>query len=329
MEGVAAVRHRTVEANGISMHVAETGDAEGITGRPAVVFLHGFPELWYSWRHQMEHLAARGYRCVAPDLRGYGGTAAPPEVSAYSAFHVVGDVVALLDALGLDKVFVVGHDWGALIAWYLCLFRPDRVTALVNTSVAFMRHVMIRAGPDAVKTTDYFNRTYGPTYYICRFQEPGVAENQFSPANARYLMRQILCNRLTSESAGGKKPDAAADDSSLPPWLTEADVEYFASEFERTGFTGGINYYRNMDRNWELAAPWADAKITVPTKFIVGDGDLTYHYPGIQDYIHKGGFKADVPLLEDVVVIPGAGHFIQQEKADEVSKHIHDFIAKF
>ncbi|KAL6893753.1 hypothetical protein ACP4OV_007851 [Aristida adscensionis] len=326
------VSHRTVEVNGISMHVAESGGGGG--GEPAVVFLHGFPELWYSWRHQMARLAARGYRCVAPDLRGYGGTAAPPEVAAYSAFHVVGDVVALLDALGLDKVFVVGHDWGAIIAWYLCLFRPDRVIALVNTSVAFMRHIIARAGPDAVKTTDYFNRLYGPSYYICRFQEPGVAEKEFCPANARHIMRQILCNRFTSEAAGGgeKKPAEAGGEGSpspLPAWLTEADVDYFAAAFERTGFTGGINYYRNMDRNWELAAPWADAKVAVPTKFIVGDGDLTYHYPGIQEYIHKGGFKADVPLLEDVVVVPGAGHFIQQERADEVSDHILDFIAKF
>ncbi|TVU43944.1 hypothetical protein EJB05_03365, partial [Eragrostis curvula] len=180
MEGAAAeIRHRTVEANGISMHVAEAG-GDG-NGRPAIVFLHGFPELWYSWRHQMEHLAARGYRCVAPDLRGYGGTAAPPEVSAYSAFHIVGDVVGLLDALGLDKVFLVGHDWGALIAWYMCLFRPDKVIALVNTSVAFMRHIMIRAGadPDAVKTTEYFRRIYGPTYYIVRFQ----VSNTISYAN--------------------------------------------------------------------------------------------------------------------------------------------------
>ncbi|OEL16069.1 Bifunctional epoxide hydrolase 2 [Dichanthelium oligosanthes] len=312
------------------MHVAESGAEEG---SPAVVFLHGFPELWYSWRHQMEHLAARGYRCVAPDLRGYGATAAPADIASYSAFHVVGDVVALLDALGLGKVFVVGHDWGAIIAWYLCLFRADRVTALVNTSVAFMRHIYIRsgAGDGAAKPTDFFNRTYGPKYYICRFQEPGVAEKELSPAKARYITRQILCSRYTAESAAGdgNKPVPTTDDDPLPPWLTEADVDYFASEFERTGFTGGINYYRNMDRNWELAAPWADAKVHVPTRFIVGDGDLTYHYPGIQDYIHKGGFKADVPLLEDVVIIPGAGHFIQQEKADEVSNHIYDFISKF
>ncbi|TVU43943.1 hypothetical protein EJB05_03364, partial [Eragrostis curvula] len=249
-------------------------------------------------------------------------------VSAYSAFHIVGDVVGLLDALGLDKVFVVGHDWGATIAWYLCLFRPDRVIALVNTSVAFMRHVMIRAGPDAVKTTEYFRRAYGPTYYIVRFQEPGVAEQGLSPANARYTMKKILCNRYTDEEAGHERPSTAdGDNDLLPSWVTEADVDYYASVFEKTGFTGGLNYYRNMDRNWEHAAPWSDAKVTVPTKFIVGDGDITYHWPGIQDYIHKGGFKADVPLLEDVVVIPGAGHLTQQEKADEVSKHIHDFIA--
>ncbi|KAL5211090.1 hypothetical protein ABZP36_006713 [Zizania latifolia] len=321
MEGAPAIRHRTVEANGISMHVAEAGGEDA----PAVLFLHGFPELWYSWRHQMEHLAARGFRCVAPDLRGYGGTTAPPDIESYTAFHIVGDVLSLLDALGLTKVFVVGHDWGALIAWYLCLFRPERVTALVNTSVAFMRAVMIRAGAGAVKTTDYFNQAYGPTYYICRFQKPGVAEEEFCPANARYMMRQILCNRFTVGAAG--KP--GSEESPLPAWLTEADLDYFAAAFEKTGFTCAINYYRNMDRNWELAAPWADAKVQVPTKFIVGDGDLTYHYAGIQDYLHKGGFKADVPLLEDVVVIPGAGHFIQQEKAEEVSDIIYNFLAKF
>uniref|UniRef100_A0A0E0GVX7 soluble epoxide hydrolase n=1 Tax=Oryza nivara TaxID=4536 RepID=A0A0E0GVX7_ORYNI len=335
MEGAVAaaaavIRHRTVEANGISIHVAEAG-GEGGAGAAAVLFLHGFPELWYSWRHQMEHLAGRGFRCLAPDLRGYGDTDAPPEIESYSAFHVVGDLVALLDALGLAKVFVVGHDWGAIIAWYMCLFRPDRVTALVNTSVAFMRHVFIRSGADAVKTTDHFHKAYGPTYYICRFQEPGVAEEEFAPAHARHTIRRTLCNRFTVHKAG--KPESEESPPPpplpLPAWLTEEDIDYFAAAFERTGFTGGINYYRNMDRNWEMAAPWADAKVQVPTKFIVGDGDLTYHYAGIQDYLHKGGLKAEVPLLEDVVVIPGAGHFIQQERAEEVSDLIYNFITKF
>jgi pimeloyl-ACP methyl ester carboxylesterase len=228
-------------------------------------------------------------------------------------------------------VFVVGHDWGAIIAWYMCLFRPDRVTALVNTSVAFMRHVFIRSGADAIKTTDHFHKAYGPTYYICRFQEPGVAEEEFAPAHARHIIRRTLCNRFTVHKAG--KPESEESPPPpplpLPAWLTEEDIDYFAAAFERTGFTGGINYYRNMDRNWEMAAPWADAKVQVPTKFIVGDGDLTYHYAGIQDYLHKGGLKAEVPLLEDVVVIPGAGHFIQQERAEEVSDLIYNFITKF
>lgn len=155
-----------------------------------------------------------------------------------------------------------------------------------------------------------------------------MAEEEFAPAHARQLMTRILSGRF-SERAAGKETSEDAKAVALPPWLTQADIDYFAAAFEKTGFTGAINYYRNMDRNWELAAPWADAKVAVPTKFIVGDGDLTYHYAGIQDYLHKGGLKADVPLLEEVVVVPGAGHFIQQERAQEVSDHIHDFIAKF
>ncbi|KAG8061620.1 hypothetical protein GUJ93_ZPchr0003g16895 [Zizania palustris] len=156
-------------------------------------------------------------------------------------------------------------------------------------------------------------------------QEPGVAE-EFCPARARHLMRRILSNNFT---AGVNEKAEGEESPPLPAWLTEADLDYFVAAFEKTGFTGGINYYRNIDRNWELMAPWADAKVQVPTTFIVGDGDLTYHYAGIQDYLHKGGFKADVPLLEEVVVIPGAGHFIQQEKAKEVSDIIYNFVAKF
>jgi len=225
-----------VEANGISMHVAEAGPEAG----KVVLFLHGFAELWYSWRHQMRHLAALGYRCVAPDLRGYGDTDAPTDVECYTAFHLVGDVVGLLDALGVHKVYVVGHDWGALIAWYMCLFRPDRVTALVNTSVAFMRHVLICTGGAAIKPTQHFNRAYGPNYYICRFQEPGLAEKTLSAAHARQHVLGNLCgNRFTE---GSEKL------AELPSWLTENDIDYFVMAFHKTGFTGGINYYRNLDR---------------------------------------------------------------------------------
>ncbi|CAL4919940.1 unnamed protein product [Urochloa decumbens] len=318
---MAAVRHRQVEANGISMHVAEAGPEDASS--PAVLFVHGFPELWYSWRHQMGYLAARGYRCVAPDLRGYGGTTAPPEPSSYTAFHIVGDLVALLDALRLPQVFVVGHDWGAIVSWNLCLLRPDRVRALVNLSVAFMPR---RRG---VKPLEYFRAAYGDDYYVCRFQEPGV-EAEFTTFDLKSFFKLALTVRTVgSSSMNLRKMRAYKKEIKLPSWLSEEDVSYLASVYAKTGFAGGINYYRCLDLNWELMAPWTGAKVQVPTKFIVGDGDLSYHLPGVKSYVHKGGLKRDVPMLEEVVVIKGAGHFIQQERAQEISEHIYDYIKKF
>ncbi|KQK12347.1 hypothetical protein BRADI_1g03120v3 [Brachypodium distachyon] len=315
----AEIRHRSVEANGITMHVAEAGPASA----PAVLFVHGFPELWYSWRHQMSHLASRGYRCVAPDLRGYGGTDAPPDPSSYTVFHIVGDLVALLDALHLPQVFVVGHDWGAIVSWNLCLLRPDRVRALVNLSVAFMPRQR------SVKPVEYFRRAYGNEYYVCKFQEPGIEEEFASLELKRFFKMAITVQTTGSSAMSLVKMQASNKKITLPSWLSEEDVSYLASVYAKTGFAGGINYYRCLDLNWELMAPWTGAKVQVPTKFIVGDGDLAYHHPGVKSYIHKGGLKRDVPMLEEVVVIKGAGHFIQQERAQEISDHIYEYIKKF
>ncbi|KAG6528610.1 epoxide hydrolase A-like isoform X1 [Zingiber officinale] len=313
MEGEGII-HRQVEANGIQIHLAEKGEG------PPVLLLHGFPELWYSWRHQILGLAARGFRALAPDLRGYGDSSAPPDAASYSVLHIVGDIVALLDALALPQVFLVGHDWGALIAWYMCLFRPDRVRALVNLSVAFSP--FLHRNPNG-KLVDYFRSHYGDDYYICKFQEPGVIEAAFAHIGTRNALRRFFCykgtNHLTEQ-----------ENASLPPsWLSEEDISYYISKFEKSGFTGPVNYYRCLDLNWELGAPWYSAQITVPVKFIVGDKDLTYHYPGIQDYLHKGGFKQDVPLLEEVVVMEGVAHFVNQEKPREVTEHIYNFFNKF
>lgn len=312
--------HRRVEVNGIRLHVAEKGEG------PVVVLLHGFPELWYSWRHQILGLADRGYRAVAPDLRGYGDSDAPASASDYSIFHIVGDVVALIDSLTQDKVFVVGHDWGALVAWNLCMFRPDRVKALVNLSVAFSPR------NPKVKPVDYFKSIYGDDYYVCKFQEPGVAEAEFARYGTQFIHRRFLTSRYTGKpflirkEVGFGSPDQQI---TLPSWLSEEDISYFASKYEKTGFTNPINYYRNLNQNWELTAPWTGTQIVVPTKFIVGDEDLTFHYPGIQDYIQKGGLKKNVPFLEEVVVMPGVSHWINQEKAQEVTEHIYDFIRSF
>ncbi|XP_056163685.1 uncharacterized protein LOC115689403 isoform X2 [Syzygium oleosum] len=153
------IRHRTVKVNGVSLHVAECGEG------PLILFIHGFPELWYTWRHQILGLAALGFRAVAPDLRGYGDSDAPAPADAYTALHVVGDLVALLDAVAAEeKAFVVGHDWGAMMAWYLCLLRPDRVKALVNLSVPWMPRNPGR------KPLDGYRAACGDDYYICRFQ---------------------------------------------------------------------------------------------------------------------------------------------------------------
>ncbi|XAR57059.1 Soluble epoxide hydrolase [Bertholletia excelsa] len=291
---------------------------------PVILFIHGFPELWYSWRHQILYFASHGFRAVAPDLRGYGGTiGAPAGAASYTSLHVVGDLVALLGAVApeQDSVFVVGHDWGAAIAWALCLYRPDKVKALVNMSVAFSPRNPAR------KPTDSMRAAYGGDYYMCRFQEPGEMEAEFAELGTKKVLKNLLTYRHPGPFFVPK--GKWCSDSPLPPWLSEEDVDYYATIFDTTGFTGALNYYRAIDLNWELTAPWTGAQVKVPVKFIVGDLDLTYNSFGAKDYIHGGGFKRDVPLLEEVVVLEDVGHFLQEERPEEISKHIHDFIQKF
>ncbi|XP_031497872.1 uncharacterized protein LOC116262552 [Nymphaea colorata] len=314
MEGI---QHRTISTNGIQMHIAEKGSG------PVVLLVHGFPELWYSWRHQILALADHGYHAVAPDLRGYGDTEAPQGVDNYTCFHIVGDLIGLIDALGEDQVFVVGHDWGAQISWYLCLFRPDKVKALVNLSV----HYSPRS--PSSKPVDRMRQAFGDYYYICRFQEPGKAEAEF--ADTEKTIKTFLTYRKTGPpiTHDGQPFGGWSAPETLPAWLSEEEVRYYVGKFQKSGFTGGLNFYRNINRNWELSAPWEGSKIMVPTKFVVGDEDIVYTTPGAKEYIHGGRFKSDVPLLEEIIVIQGAGHFISQERATEISEHILDFISKF
>ncbi|KAJ1417148.1 Epoxide hydrolase-like [Sesbania bispinosa] len=317
-----AIQHRTVEVNGIKMHVAEKGEG------PVVLFLHGFPELWYSWRHQILALSSLGYRAVAPDLRGYGDTDAPSSVTSYTCFHIVGDIVALIDSLGVDQVFLVAHDWGAMIGWFLCLFRPERIKAYVCLSVPFLPR------NPKVKPVDGMRALYGDDYYICRFQEAGKAEAEFGKSSAELVIKNVLTSRrpgppILPKEGIGSHPDPNATTRPLPSWLTQEDLTYYGSKFEKTGFTGGLNYYRNLNLNWELTAPWTGAQVKVPVKFITGDLDVVYTSLGMKDYIESGAFKKDVPNLEEVVVQEGVAHFNNQEAAEDTSKHIYDFIKKF
>ncbi|CAI0467286.1 unnamed protein product [Linum tenue] len=247
------IRHSNLTLNGINVHVAESGPADG----PVVLFVHGFPELWYCWRHQMAAVASNGYRAVAPDLRGFGDTDAPADPASYTALHVVGDLVALIDAVAPEgqKVFVVAHDWGAYMAWYLCLFRPDKVKALVNMSVLFNPRSPNRKPLPTLKAF------LGDDYYVCRFQEPGVIEAEFAELGTERVLKEFFAYHTPAPLYMPKgKPFGHSQDAqiALPPWLSEEDLKHYTDKFEKTGFTGGLNYYRNIDR--ELGTDCAVAK---------------------------------------------------------------------
>uniref|UniRef100_A0A7N0ZQU3 soluble epoxide hydrolase n=1 Tax=Kalanchoe fedtschenkoi TaxID=63787 RepID=A0A7N0ZQU3_KALFE len=311
---MSEISHRRIRTNGIWMHVAEKGKG------PLVLLIHGFPQLWSSWLHQIHHLADHGYRVVAPDMRGYGDTDSPPDAASYAVFHLVADLVGLLDQLGEEQAFVVGHDWGAQVAWHLCLLRPDRVRALVNLGVPYRARA-----PDS-PPVESITKMLGEGCYISQFQEPGRAEASFARHDCLTVLKKFLLigapENLTAPP-GVEIIDFLEAPSSLPPWITEEELRYSAGMFEKTGFTGALNYYRAMNLTWELMAPWQGTKITTPTKFILGDKDLGFRSFGTEHYVKGEEFKSLVPNLE-VVVIDGH-HFIQQESAARVTQEISTF----
>ena len=318
---MAEITHRFVETNGIRMHVAEQG-----TG-PLVVLLHGFPESWYSWRHQIGALAAAGYRVVAPDQRGYGQTDRPEDVRSYTQLHLVGDVVGLLDALGEERAVVVGHDWGAPVAWNTALMRPDRVRGVVGLSVPFFPR-----GPVSMLTAA--RAGLGDGFYMQYFQAPGVADAELA-RDVRGTIRRTLFS-ASGDAPRGEEPgqpvvppgggflDLMAEPATLPAWLTEADIDAYAADFERTGFTGGLNWYRTIDLSWELMAPWQGAPVTTPALYVTGDRDLVFNMPGMGGLI--AGLRAFVPNLTEAVILPGCGHWTQQERPDEVNAALLRFL---
>ncbi|MCO5555331.1 hypothetical protein L7F22_008877 [Adiantum nelumboides] len=308
-----SAKHRTVRANGIDVHFVEMGLG------PPVVFLHGFPEGWYSWRKQMSVFAEAGYHVIAPDLRGYGDTSAPKGVENYSYLHVVGDVVGLLDALQLQKAAFVAHDWGAVIGWQLCLFRPDRVIAFAALSVAFTPR------NPAASPLQKLRSTYGEKHYILKFQVPGMVEDQIARMSPEVCFSYMFGTRLNLEL---NFLEGATEKIPLPEWMTEEDLAQYVSEFKKNGFTPPLNYYRALDLSWELTAPWTGSKVTVPAIFMIGDQDLVYDNPGFAKYIGEG-MAAFVPLLKEVTVLKGVKHFLHLEKPSEVNEHILRFFNTF
>jgi epoxide hydrolase A/B len=310
-----------VDTNGIRMHIAEQGSG------PAVLLCHGFPESWYSWRHQLSALAAAGYRAVAPDMRGYGRTDCPAEIEQYTQLHHVGDMVGLLDALDEDTAIIVGHDWGAPVAWNAALLRPDRFPAVVALSVPY-------APRGSVPPTKALKQAAGDNFmYMLYFQAPGVAEAELEQ-DVRATLRRLLWAASGDARPGeGWRPimpkrsrllEAMPEPERLPAWLSDADLDFYAAEFSRTGFRGGLNWYRTLDRTWELMAAFHGARIDQPALFVAGDRDLVIE-------MRRAAFDRlpeTVPNLRKRVLLPGCGHWTQQERPAAVNAEIITFLAE-
>jgi pimeloyl-ACP methyl ester carboxylesterase len=318
-------KHRTVETNGIRMHIAEAGAG------PLVVLCHGFPESWYSWRHQIGALAEAGFHAVAPDMRGYGQTDRPEAIDQYTLLHLVGDIVGLVDALGEPTAALIGHDWGAPVAWHAALMRPDRFRGVIGLSVPYRPR-------GSVRPTTVMPQTPEAIFYQLYFQDPGVAEAEFERDTATSMRRFLVggsgdAPRGTGAARlppgmvprGGGFLDARHwPDAALSGWLTQADIDFYGAEFKRTGFRGGLNWYRNIDRNWELLAPFKGAKVTVPALYMAGDRDLVVRFPGMDKLIPS--LREFVPDLRKTIMLPGCGHWTQQERPHEVNAAMLEFL---
>jgi pimeloyl-ACP methyl ester carboxylesterase len=322
------VTHRFIEANGIRMHIAEQGQG------PLVLLCHGFPECWRSWHYQLGALAAAGYHVVAPDMRGYGQTDRPEAVESYTILHLVGDMVGLLDALDEEQAAIVGHDWGANVAWNAAIMRPDRFRAVMTMSVPYIPRGQVYGPRSHVRPTEAMRQLAGEqAFYQLYFLEPGVAEAEME-RDIHTTMLQVFY-ALSGDAAEEERwhplsldPGAGMFTSTpvpsrLPDWISEADLDYFTSEFERTGFVGGLNWYRNFDRNWELTAAFSGAKVTQPTLFLWGDRDPVFEIPGSAARIERQ--KQYVPNLRELC-LEGCGHWVQMERANEVNGVIVEFL---
>ncbi|MDR3469686.1 MAG: alpha/beta hydrolase [Xanthobacteraceae bacterium] len=307
---------RTISLNGIDMFIREQGQG------PLVLLCHGWPELSYSWRHQIGALAEAGYRVVAPDMRGFGRTGAPAEIDAYTIFHTVGDMVALVGALGAAQAVIIGHDWGAPVAWHAAMFRPDIFTAVGGLSVPPPRRG--RARP-----LETLRKEGIENFYWQYFQEPGIAEREFE-ADVDFTMRAVFSKGFSDTGMSQMlKPGLGflgdrGIPRDLPPWLSEDELAVFVTAYRKSGFRGGLNWYRNLDRNFDLTAPWHGAQIHQPSIFIAGSADEVV--TGLIGAKRVADMEKVLPNLRQKLLIDGAGHWVQQECAAEVNARLIAFL---
>ena len=318
----AGSRSHVVDVGGTRIHCVEAG-----TG-PLVLMIHGFPESWYSWRHQLPALAEAGYRAVAIDVRGYGRSSKPLAVEDYRMVRHVADNVGLVSALGESQAVIVGHDWGAPIAWTSAMLRPDVFRAVAGLSVPF-------SPPSESRPLAAMRMLGGEEeFYIEYFQEPGRAEAEIEADVLDWLLGFMF-----SASGDAPPPDASGTiatiprgklmkdrfrrPDTMPAWLTEDDVDYYASEFEHSGLRGPLNRYRNVDRDWEDLAAFRGASINVPALFVGGDRDG----PTIWGAGAIAAFERTLPRLHRSIILEGCGHWTQQERPTDVNAALVEFLS--
>ena len=315
------MQSRLIKTATITQHVWEAGSGS------LVVCCHGFPELGFSWRHQVEALAAAGFRAVAPDMRGYGGTDAPEGAEAYAMSQLVADMVALVHALGETHAVVVGHDWGAPVAWHCALLRPDVFRAVAGLSVPFTPR---REGRPPIAVFRAIAKAMGKDFYMLRFQDPAIeAELE---ADVERTLRSAFwsydgATPAEKRGSGFIDPErsfleAMAPPERLPTWMSEEDLAVYVDAFSAKGFSGPVNWYRNLDRNWEQLAFVQGKRIEVPALFMVGEADPVRGYTGSGEQ----ELPDWVPDLRAQVVVPGAGHWLQQERPDAVNAALIGFL---
>lgn len=312
---------RLVDVNGVRLRIIEAGPPDG----PVVILAHGFPESAYSWRHQIPALAAAGFRVIAPDQRGYGGSSRPEPIEAYDIGQLSGDLVGLLDDAGAERAALIGHDWGAVVVWTTAQLHPDRVAAVAGLSVPPVPRPL-------TPVTEALRRIFGDAFfYMLYFQQPGVADAEMNADPRRSLRRMLGGMRAPQDEAAAMRMLAPGpegfierlpDPDRLPDWLTAADLDHYVAEFSRTGFTGALNWYRNYERNWHLTAHPAAETISAPSLFIGGTDDpvLTFTKTDRARELAVGPYRQ--------VMLDGAGHWIQQERPDEINTELLTFLSE-
>ena len=316
------VKTHVVRTNGINMQVSEQGSG------PVVILLHGFPDTWYSWRHQIPALAAAGYRVIAPTQRGYGETSRPTNVDAYDVLECTTDVVGLVQELGVESATVVGHDMGAPVAWHCALLRPDLFSACGLVGQPYVARSRKNVTP-----TEAMKRVVGDNqFYRLYFAEPEKPERDFE----QDVRKSFLMSFYSASGAAPKEHrwryifnqgetllDTGTVPDRLPDWLTEEDIAYYVNTFTKTGFTGGLNWFRCIDRGWERTAFLAGAKILQPTLFVAGDCEPLIQFASA--FYER--MQEKIPALWGKPLIAGAGHWVHMEKPVEFNRVLLEFLA--